>query len=129
MKDSIHPVDKIVGANIRRLRETLGLSQENVAEAIGVTFQQVQKYEKGANRVSASKLYMIAGTLEVEVGEFFKGTSSAPPTPAPSRKVSADTMRLANDFQRIKSPQARQAIHNVVREVLKNTGDDEAIAA
>jgi transcriptional regulator with XRE-family HTH domain len=65
------PVDIAVGARIRLLRKVRGLSQQSLAEAAGVTFQQIQKYERGANRVSASMLSRIATTLEAPVSEMF----------------------------------------------------------
>lgn len=65
------PVDVAVGARIRLLRKMRGLSQQALAEAAGVTFQQIQKYERGANRVSASMLVRIAGALEAPVAELF----------------------------------------------------------
>lgn len=70
------PVDLAVGARIRLLRKLRGLSQQALAEAAGVTFQQIQKYERGANRVSASMLSRIAGALETPVAEMF-GESGA----------------------------------------------------
>lgn len=68
-----NPVDLHVGGRIRMRRKLLGTSQEQLADALGLTFQQVQKYERGANRVSASKLYEIARTLQVPVAFFFDG--------------------------------------------------------
>ena len=65
------PVDVAVGARIRLLRKVRGLSQQALADAAGVTFQQIQKYERGANRVSASMLSRIAGTLQTPVSEMF----------------------------------------------------------
>src|SRR5215472_15311553 len=65
------PVDIAVGARIRLLRKVRGMSQQALAEAAGVTFQQIQKYERGANRVSASMLSRIAGTLQAPVSEMF----------------------------------------------------------
>jgi transcriptional regulator with XRE-family HTH domain len=69
------PVDVAVGARIRLLRKVRGLSQQSLAEAAGVTFQQIQKYERGANRVSASMLARIAKTLDAPVAEFFGETA------------------------------------------------------
>ncbi len=63
-----HPVDRHVGARIRLRRKELGRTQEKLAEAVGVTFQQVQKYERGSNRVSASKLWEIARELRTPIG-------------------------------------------------------------
>ena len=71
------PVDVAVGARIRLLRKLRGLSQQALAEAAGVTFQQIQKYERGANRVSASMLSRIAGALDTPVAEMFGEASSS----------------------------------------------------
>jgi transcriptional regulator with XRE-family HTH domain len=71
------PVDIAVGARIRLLRKVRGMSQQALAEAIGVTFQQIQKYERGANRVSASMLSRIALTLETPISELFGESTSA----------------------------------------------------
>src|SRR6201986_4924191 len=71
------PVDVAVGARIRLLRKVRGLSQQALAEAAGVTFQQIQKYERGANRVSASMLSRIAAALDTPVAEMFGESSPA----------------------------------------------------
>ena len=71
------PVDVAVGARIRLLRKIRGLSQQALAEAAGVTFQQIQKYERGANRVSASMLSRIASALDTPVAEMFGESGSA----------------------------------------------------
>lgn len=68
-----NPVDVYVGVKIRARRKTLGLSQEQLADALGLTFQQVQKYERGRNRVSASKLHAAAIALQVPPAYFFEG--------------------------------------------------------
>src|SRR6476660_10166011 len=68
-----HPVDIHVGARVKKRRTELGISQEKLAEALGLTFQQVQKYERAANRISASRLYRIGMTLGVDVPFFFEG--------------------------------------------------------
>lgn len=73
MTDTPNPVDLHVGAAIRTRRRLVGVSQEALAAALGLTFQQVQKYERGSNRVSASKLYEIARRLGVGIGHFFEG--------------------------------------------------------
>src|SRR5579875_3003935 len=70
---SPNPVDIHVGLHIRMRRKALGISQERLAEALGLTFQQVQKYERGANRVSASKLWEIARALRTNVAYFYEG--------------------------------------------------------
>jgi len=66
-------IDELVGCNIRLLRLNRGMSQTDLAEAIGLTFQQIQKYEKGRNRVGAGRLFAIAGVLGVPVSAFFEG--------------------------------------------------------
>ncbi len=70
---SPNPVDVHVGQRIRMRRKALGVSQERLADELGLTFQQVQKYERGANRVSASKLYDIARALQMDITNFFDG--------------------------------------------------------
>lgn len=73
-----HPVDVHVGRRVQERRLGLGLTQSALARALGVSFQQVQKYEKGANRVSASKLFEIAGFMDVEIPFFFQGFDAQP---------------------------------------------------
>ena len=68
-----HPVDAHVGGKLKARRQALGMSQTAVGEAVGLTFQQVQKYESGFNRISASKLYEFATVLGLEPGDFFIG--------------------------------------------------------
>lgn len=70
-REAPNPVDVHVGARIKLRRTLLGLSQERLGDALGLTFQQVQKYERGANRVSASRLHDMARALEVPIGFFF----------------------------------------------------------
>ena len=72
-KGLIHPVDAYVGGRLRSARQEKGLSQEKVAFEVGVTFQQIQKYEKGSNRISCSKLYEFATLFGTDVASFFQG--------------------------------------------------------
>ncbi|EYD76495.1 DNA-binding protein, putative [Rubellimicrobium mesophilum DSM 19309] len=74
-----HPVDVHVGKRIRHRRWTLGTTQQQLADKVGIKFQQIQKYETGANRVSASRLWDIAGALNVPVSFFFEGMDSRAP--------------------------------------------------
>lgn len=76
--EDIHPVDRHVGRRVQEKRLGLGLTQTALAKAVGVSFQQVQKYEKGANRVSASKLFEIADFMKVDIPFFFDGYGGAP---------------------------------------------------
>jgi transcriptional regulator with XRE-family HTH domain len=73
VKEAPNPVDKYVGSRVRMRRVLLGMSQEKLGEALGLTFQQIQKYEKGTNRVSASRLQQISKTLKVPPSFFFDG--------------------------------------------------------
>lgn len=68
-----HPVDVHVGKRIRHRRWLVGMTQQQLAESVGIKFQQIQKYETGANRVSASRLWDIAGSLDVDISFFFEG--------------------------------------------------------
>ena len=77
MTEAIHPVDRLVGNNVRMLRTLRGISQSFLGEQVGVTFQQIQKYERGVNRVSASMLFDIAKALNEDVRRFFEASVSA----------------------------------------------------
>jgi transcriptional regulator with XRE-family HTH domain len=94
---SPNPIDVHVGLQVRLRRKELKISQEKLAETLGLTFQQVQKYERGANRISASKLYEIARTLRVPMGWFFEGLGD----PSEGREggtVAPETASFAHDF-------------------------------
>ncbi|MEM6650275.1 MAG: helix-turn-helix transcriptional regulator [Pseudomonadota bacterium] len=71
----VHPIDLHVGQKLRQRRCLLGMTQQKLADAVGIKFQQIQKYESGANRVSASRLWSLAEALEVPVSHFFEGLS------------------------------------------------------
>jgi transcriptional regulator with XRE-family HTH domain len=72
-----HPVDMHVGQRVRLARISVGLSQEKLGDAVGITFQQIQKYEKGTNRISASRLFQFSEVLGVDIPFFFKGVEHA----------------------------------------------------
>lgn len=78
-----HPIDVHVGTRVRERRVDLGISQQRLAKEIGVTFQQVQKYERGANRIGGSRLFRIARVLTVPVAHFFEGLDSRAVAAAP----------------------------------------------
>ena len=92
-EDGPHPVDRHVGRRVLERRLSLGYSQSDLSRALGLTFQQVQKYEKGLNRISASKLWDTARFLNVDVSDFFEGldTSDAPTAPDEEGPVFAAT--------------------------------------
>src|SRR5881397_3008322 len=75
-KKAPNPIDKHVGSRVRMRRMMLGMSQEKLGDALGLTFQQVQKYEKGTNRIGASRLQQISHILQVPVAFFFEGAPS-----------------------------------------------------
>ena len=88
-----HVVDVHVGKRIRQRRWLVGMTQQKLAECVGIKFQQIQKYETGANRVSASRLWDIADALEVDVAFFFEGLKDHDAdTAAPSDAIPADMM-------------------------------------
>ncbi|MFD1510876.1 helix-turn-helix domain-containing protein [Lacimonas salitolerans] len=87
-----HPVDVHVGKRIRQRRWLVGMTQQQLAESVGIKFQQIQKYETGANRVSASRLWDIAEALEVEVSFFFDGLNAAPPEGGTPQDMPHDLM-------------------------------------
>ena len=116
------PVDVAVGARIRLLRKVRGLSQQALAEAAGVTFQQIQKYERGANRVSASKLWEIAAALKTPVGYFYDGlgdqeAAAAQRDAAQEFMLSTEGAELMAAFPRITEPAIRRKIVELVRVV------------
>jgi transcriptional regulator with XRE-family HTH domain len=78
-EDGPHPVDRHVGRRVCAKRISLGYNQSDLGRALGLTFQQIQKYEKGANRISASKIWDIARFLKVDIGYFFAGLADGQP--------------------------------------------------
>jgi transcriptional regulator with XRE-family HTH domain len=121
---SITQVDQHVGSRVRMRRLMLNLSQSALADGIGVTFQQVQKYEKGMNRIGASRLQQIAGVLQVPVTFFFETASPHPPiTEDQSLETlnhfmsTRDGLTLAKAFMRIGGVQLRRRIVDLVEEI------------
>jgi transcriptional regulator with XRE-family HTH domain len=118
-----NPVDLHVGARIRMRRKILGVSQERLAEDLGLTFQQIQKYERGANRVSASKLYEIAKSLQSSVGYFFEGLADTTGDGVAEGGepfvhdflMTSEGLELAGLFPRITRPKVRRRILELVR--------------
>jgi transcriptional regulator with XRE-family HTH domain len=101
-------IDRHIGARLRRLRVTKGLTQQQMADLIGVTYQQAHKYENGINRISAGRLYMVARALGEDVAYFFVGLeSNAPSEPSPQQRVFLD---LARNFRSIRTAKHQDAI-------------------
>jgi transcriptional regulator with XRE-family HTH domain len=130
------PTDKHVGSRIRMRRIRLAVSQKKLGDALGLTFQQVQKYEKGTNRIGASRLHQISRILQVPVSFFFEGASATPDIPqrkgmsedpSPAYLLSfmstADGLALSKAFVRIDDTKLRRCIVNLVEQIANN-GDD-----
>ncbi|WP_291365966.1 helix-turn-helix domain-containing protein [Acetobacter sp. UBA5411] len=100
----VSDLDAHVGARIRLRRTMLGMSQEKLGEAISLTFQQIQKYERGTNRVSASRLFEIAKVLDVPIGFFYDDMPLAPTAPPPEATQSAPVMGFAEAQQGFGGP-------------------------
>ncbi|MEN5083930.1 helix-turn-helix transcriptional regulator [Bosea sp. TWI1241] len=136
MKKTPNPIDRHVGSRVRMRRMLAGVSQEKLGEALGLTFQQVQKYEKGSNRISASRLQQIAQMLEVPVAFFFEGapTGAAPEggfaDMAATSYVSdflatSEGVQLTKAFVRIRNPRVRRRVVELV-EALAEDADETA---
>jgi len=114
-----HPVDVAVGNRVRELRTRAGLSQTDLCERLGVSFQQVQKYEKGVNRMGASRLIQICEALKVTIVDIFDGVQSA--TDAAEKTLAdPEAMRIARDIQRIENENMRMAVKQLIRAMSRN---------
>jgi transcriptional regulator with XRE-family HTH domain len=129
LKKLANPVDKHVGSRIRMRRMMLGMSQEKLGDGLGLTFQQVQKYEKGTNRMGASRLQHISDILQVPVPFFFDGApqlmgqlNGEAPSPAYVAEflATSDGLALSKAFMRIKEIRVRQRIVGLVEEIAGN---------
>jgi transcriptional regulator with XRE-family HTH domain len=109
--DGPSPVDVHVGRQVRLYRTVAGLSQTQLAEAIGLTFQQVQKYERGGNRISASKLVQIGQVLGTPVTAFFDGLEADAVKPhEPGIMLRREAIELSRAYERIASSDLRQSL-------------------
>ena len=131
-KKAPNPIDKHVGSRVRMRRMMLSMSQEKLGDALGLTFQQVQKYEKGTNRIGASRLQQIAHILQVPVSFFFEGAPASPsgsgnqgggmgeaPSPAyvSDFLATSDGLSLTKSFMRIKNSKLRRRIVDLVEQI------------
>ena len=132
VKRIANPVDKHVGSRIRMRRLMLGMSQEKLGNGLGLTFQQVQKYEKGTNRIGAGRLQHISQLLQVPLPFFFEGAPHLPgepsgigPAPSPAYVfnflATTDGLALTKAFMQIQQPGLRRRIVHLVEEI---AGDD-----
>jgi transcriptional regulator with XRE-family HTH domain len=127
------PVDAYVGRRLKQRREDLSMSQERLAEMLGISFQQVQKYERGLNRVGASRLFQLCSILGVESSFFFDGLSPTPISGMAEAAPEFDTLSTASllaapgalellaDYARLKSAGQRKK----VLELIKLLADDD----
>ena len=125
-KEGPHPIDIRVGSRVRLRRTLLGLNQPALGEALGLTFQQIQKYERGVNRISASKLWKLTQVLDVPVSFFFDGVAEdqAGQTPSdidPLHKP--ETLAFVRAYYRITDPKARHSLFELVKALAK-MGDE-----
>ncbi|MGE5514696.1 MAG: helix-turn-helix domain-containing protein [Bacteroidota bacterium] len=123
-----NPIDVHVGGRVRLRRTLLGMSQEKLGEALGLTFQQVQKYERGANRIGASRLYDLSRVLDVPVSYFFEDmgdetmaasprymvrATEDPPQVDDGRMVQRETLELVRAYYRIRDPEVRKQVQEL----------------
>lgn len=117
-KGGAGPIDILIGQAIRRGRDLRGMSQEKLGQEIGITFQQVQKYENGLNRVSASSLYRISGVLDVPITSFFAGLSRKE-TLLDVFDLSRDEIHLVQAYRRTKDKKQRSQILEIIKQIVK----------
>ncbi|MBY0429893.1 MAG: helix-turn-helix domain-containing protein [Rhodospirillales bacterium] len=132
-------IDIHVGSRVRLRRTLLGISQEKLGEAIGLTFQQVQKYERGTNRIGASRLFDLARVLDVPVSFFYDNMTDkvreaspalikagAVPASVPASEddvfVRRETMELVRAYYRLQNPAARQVVLKLIRTMVQDVG-------
>ena len=125
-----NPVDVHVGGRVRLRRTLLGMSQEKLGEAIGLTFQQVQKYERGANRIGSSRLFDLSRVLDVPIGFFFDemsdetasksprqimGMAETQSTFEPDPMAKRETLELVRAYYRINDPKVRKRLFEMTK--------------
>ena len=119
-----HPTDVHIGRKIRERRIALGMSQSNLAEMLGITFQQVQQYERGGNRVSGSRLWDISRALSVDVSHFFEGLENgADPSAAAAleeRPLSRQSLEVARAINQIPEGEVKTQIVRLVKSFAKS---------
>jgi transcriptional regulator with XRE-family HTH domain len=119
---TINPVDEAVGARIRLLRKRRKMSQQELGTALGVTFQQVQKYENGKNRVGASRLHMVAIALNVPITELFDGGTSRTSRGTKSVAFDPQALRLAEAFVKISDKELRSSLVDLIDAMARKFG-------
>ena len=114
-----HPIDIHIGRLLRQRRTLLGLTQSGLGAAIGVSFQQVQKYERGANRIGATQLFEVSRVLDIPISFFFEGATAlsfkSQERKTGSRGNERETLHLVRDFFRIPDRQVRLSVARMVK--------------
>jgi transcriptional regulator with XRE-family HTH domain len=122
-------IDRKIGQRVRTRRLEIGMSQERLAELLGVTFQQVQKYEKGVNRIAASRLYDIAAALDMPAARFFENLSNRPGVSEDKQEFVDDVLatpegsQLVSLFSSIKSLKVRRRVVELVKALAEDTAE------
>ena len=131
MTKKANPIDAQVGNRVRIRRMLIGMSQEKLGDHLGLTFQQVQKYEKGVNRIGAGRLFEIARILGVPIDFFYDGVASSADTlasaapPVMEFVSSGEGLQLSLAFMKIKDPKVRKRVLDLV----KSLADEEEAAS
>ncbi len=119
-------VDAHVGKRVRKRRTELGLTQEHLALELEISYQQVQKYETGANRISAGRLYQVARKLGIEVAYFFEGlkegADAGPITPLGHGGANRSTIEIARNFAKISNSEVRSALNGLIKSLSRSGG-------
>jgi len=136
---SPHPIDQFVGGRVRQQRMFVGMSQEQLGEKLGLTFQQIQKYEKGANRVSASRLWEMSKIFDVPICYFFEGNEAKHEehlnsvvgfSESEQSKLTggsdSERLRLNRYFVQISEPSLRRAVIDLAKSIAGTSNDSNA---
>lgn len=132
MSSTPNPIDIHVGKRVRLRRTLLGMSQEKLGEALGLTFQQVQKYERGTNRIGSSRLYNLSQILGVPVSFFFdelhpdvadsgapRGDGNISRSVEPDQLAKRETLEMVRAYYRIENPQVRKRIFELIKSLAR----------
>ena len=134
-KGKPNPIDVHVGSRVRLRRTLLGMSQDKLAKAVSLTFQQIQKYERGANRVGASRLYQFSRVLDVPVSFFFDdmpadaghgipGLAEGPAATFEQGNLARrETLELVRAYYRINDPSVRRRVFDLTKALARSCGD------
>ncbi len=135
-----HPIDVHVGARVRQRRSLLGMNQTKLGEELGMSFQQVQKYEKGTNRISASRLYDLSRVFDVSIEHFFedmppevaanppatkgRGRTKEPPSYEPNPMITRETLELVRAYYKIENAKTRKVLYELTKAMGADAGMD-----